>query len=299
MKMKTFYILGASGFMGALFADYLKQKGNTVYTDKIAVEDLNALRDAFNKTKPDVVVNFAGVRAQPHIDWCEDHKPETSLVNVAGSINAMIAAIEAGAYPIQIASGCIYEGGPEKEYSEKDEPNFFGSYYSRLRVAQQIAMKELPVLYARIRMPLCTFPHPRNFITKIAGYEKVINIPNSMTLLEDLFPALLKLSEDKPYGIINLTNDGWLDHKTVLDAYKEVVDPSHSYTPISLEELVGPGGITKAGRSNCVLSNAKAKSLGLSLPKIDAERMKKIMEIYKAFLENKMTMMEAIDKITQ
>ena len=299
--MKSFYILGGSGFMGGLFIDYLKAKGHTVYSDKIAIEDLNALRTAFTEKKPDVVVNFAGVRAQPHIDWCEDHKEETTLVNVAGSINVMIAAMEVGAYPIQIASGCIYDSGVEKACTEEDTPNFTGSYYSRMRIAQQIAMQELPLLYARIRMPLCAFPHPRNFITKIAGYEKVINIPNSMTLLEDLFVALEDLStrEEKVYGILNLTNDGWVDHKTVLDAYKNIVKPDHTYIQISLEELQGPGGITKAKRSNCILSSKKAESLGLSFPALTPERMNKVMEIYKKYEEGAMDLMTSIEELTK
>lgn len=287
--------------MGGLFIDYLKAKGHTVYSDKIAIEDLNALRTAFTEKKPDVVVNFAGVRAQPHIDWCEDHKEETTLVNVAGSINVMIAAMEVGAYPIQIASGCIYDSGVEKACTEEDTPNFTGSYYSRMRIAQQIAMQELPLLYARIRMPLCAFPHPRNFITKIAGYEKVINIPNSMTLLEDLFVALEDLStrEEKVYGILNLTNDGWVDHKTVLDAYKNIVKPDHTYIQISLEELQGPGGITKAKRSNCILSSKKAESLGLSFPALTPERMNKVMEIYKKYEEGAMDLMTSIEELTK
>lgn len=277
-----FYILGASGFMGSRCVEYLKSQKHTVFSKRIDVTDLPALKKAFQTTRPDVVINFAGVRAYPNIDWCEDHKEETVKVNVAGAINAMLAAIEVRAYPIQISTGCIYIGGIAKKFTEKDEPNFFGSFYSRMRIVLQDALKELPVLLVRIKMPISAYSHPRNFINKIVSYKKVISIPNSVTLIEDLFPALLKLAKLKTTGIVNITNDGYLEHKEVLAAYKKIVDPNHKYEPISLKQL--EKNITKAGRSNCVLDNSKAKSLGLSLPALNKTRLEKLMRTYKESL---------------
>ena len=277
-----FYILGTSGFMGSRCAEYLKSKKHTVFTERIDVTDLPALKKEFQVTRPDVVINFAGVRAYPNIDWCEDHKEETVKVNVAGAINVMLAAIEVGAYPIQISTGCIYTGGINKKFTEEDEPNFFGSFYSRMRIALQDALKELPVLLVRIRMPISAFSHSRNFINKIVSYQKVISVPNSVTLVEDLFPALLKLSKLKPLGILNITNDGYLEHKEVLASYKKIVNPNHKYELISLKQL--EKNITKAKRSNCILDNSKAKSLGLSLPVLDKTRLEKLMRTYKKSL---------------
>ena len=267
--------------MGSRYSEYLKNKGHEVLTERIDVTDPKALRKAFVNAKPNAVINFAGVRAYPNIDWCEDHKKETVAINVGGAINAMTAALEAGAYPIQISSGCIYSGGPEKRFTEEDQPNFFGSFYSRMRIVMQDALKELPVMQARIRMPISTYSHPRNLINKIISYPKVISVPNSVTLIEDLFPVLEKLAELKPTGILNLVNDGYLKHSQILDAYKKVVNPEHKYRIITLEELQGKGGITKAQRSNCVLDNTKAKLLGFSMPELSDERLEKIMLTFK------------------
>lgn len=279
LKSTKFYILGASGFLGSGAVAYLKSRGHEVFDQRIDVADLSVLRERFRETEPEVVINFAGVRAYPNIDWCEDHKEETVRINVAGAINVMQAALEIGAYPIQISSGCIYSGGPEKQFTEEDPPNFFGSFYSRMRVAMQDVLKELPVLQARIRMPLSRFSHPRNLINKIISYPKVISVSNSVTLVEDLWPALERLAELKPVGILNLTNEGYLEHRQILGMYKEIVNSEHKYQPISLDELP-----TKAGRSNCVLSVAKAKALGLNLPAINEKRLKEVMENFKSSL---------------
>jgi dTDP-4-dehydrorhamnose reductase len=276
-----FYVTGATGFLGTALVPYLRSRGHTVFTDRVDVTDLPALKKKFREHSPDVVINLAGVRAYPTIDWCEDHKEETTLVNVTGALNVAFAALEVGAYPIQISSGCIYSGTPETPFTEEDAPNFFGSYYSRMRVVLQEALKELPVLQVRIRMPLSRYSHPRNLINKIASYPQVISIPNSVTLVEDLLPALEKLSEIRPLGILNVTNEGYVTHRDILEAYKAVVDPNHCYELITLDQLEGKGGITKAKRSNCVLSTKKAQSLGLSLPQIDAARLREIMLDFK------------------
>lgn len=274
-----FYILGASGFMGSGFVQYLEARGHEVLSDRVEVTDFRALCDKFEKTKPEVVVNFAGVRAYPNIDWCEDHKEETVAVNVAGAINVMLAAIKSGAYPIQVASGCIYAGGKETAFTEADEPNFFGSFYSRMRVVAQNALKELPVLQIRIRMPVSVRPHPRNLINKLVSYQKIISVPNSVTLVEDMFSAIEKLSVIKPTGILNLVNDGYIEHKDILEVYKKIIDPAHLYEIINIGEL--EQDIVKAKRSNCILSNEKAKSFGISMPALDKERLIEIFKIYK------------------
>lgn len=284
-KKPSIYILGSSGFLGSKCIEYFYSRGFKVFANRVVdVTDLRQLKNVFEFLKPDVVINFAGVRAYPTIDWCEDHKEETIAVNVVGATNAMLAALEVEAYPIQISSGCVYSGGLEHFFTENDEPNFYGSFYSRMRIILQKTLVELPILYARIRMPISSYSHPRNFINKIASYQKVISIPNSLTLIEDLWPALEKLIQIRLTGVLNLTNEGYIEHRQVLGLYRKLVDSNHKYTRISLDELEGSGGITKTKRSNCILSVEKAKSLGIVMPRLDDLRLEEIMMKFRASL---------------
>lgn len=279
---ESIYVLGASGFIGGHLTRYFRGLGYPVFTERVEVTDIKALRESFKARRPDIVINCAGVRAHPNIDWCEDHISETILVNVNGAVNVMLAALEAGAYPIQMASGCIYNGGPVQPFTEEDPPNFSDSLYSRMRIRMQDLLKELSVLQARIRIPIAFYAHPRNSLTKIAGYKRLISVPNSVTLLEDLGPALEIAIAKRITGILNLTNDGWITHRDLLYWYKQVVDPAHQYELISVEEL--EKNIVKAGRSNCVLSTELAKSHGISMPALDDERLEKLMVNYKTSL---------------
>jgi 3,5-epimerase/4-reductase len=109
-------------------------------------------------------------------------------------------------------------------------------------------------LILRLRMPVSDDLHPRNFVTKIAKYERVVDIPNSNTILHDLLPASILLAEHKETGIYNFTNPGAISHNEVLSLFKEYVRPDFTWKNFTLEEQAK---VIKAGRSNCKLDTTK------------------------------------------
>lgn len=110
------------------------------------------------------------------------------------------------------------------------------------------------VLILRLRMPVSDDLHPRNFVTKIAKYERVVDIPNSNTILHDLLPASILMAEHKDTGIYNFTNPGAISHNEVLSLFKEYVRPDFTWKNFTLEEQAK---VIKAGRSNCKLDTTK------------------------------------------
>ncbi|HLE76660.1 MAG TPA: hypothetical protein VI521_02680, partial [Candidatus Babeliales bacterium] len=96
--------------------------------------------------------------------------------------------------------------------------------------------------------------HPRNFITKITKYAKIVNVPNSMSILDDLLALIPDMIERKLVGAYNFVNPGVISHNEILDLYKEYIDPNFTYENFSLEEQAK---ILKAGRSNNELDTAK------------------------------------------
>jgi 3,5-epimerase/4-reductase len=116
-------------------------------------------------------------------------------------------------------------------------------------------MKTYPnALILRLRMPVSDDLHPRNFVTKIAKYERVVDIPNSNTILHDLLPASILLAEHKETGIYNFTNPGAISHNEVLSLFKEYVRPDFTWKNFTLDEQAK---VIKAGRSNCKLDTTK------------------------------------------
>ena len=84
-----------------------------------------------------------------------------------------------------IGTGCIFSDN-EKQFTEDDKLNFFGSNYSIVKGFTDMLMKNTNALILRIRMPISSDKSIRNFITKITTYEKICSIPNSMTILDEL-----------------------------------------------------------------------------------------------------------------
>jgi hypothetical protein len=107
----------------------------------------------------------------------------------------------------------------------------------------------------RVRMPITgDLTTPRNFITKITRYEKVVNIPNSMTILDELLPISIEMAKRNLRGIWNFTNPGVVSHNEILEMYKKYVDPSFTYKNFTLEEQAK---VIVAARSNNELDASK------------------------------------------
>ena len=130
-------------------------------------------------------------------------------------------------------------------------------------------------LILRLRMPVSDDLHPRSFLTKIAKYERVVDIPNSNTILTDLLPASILLAEHNETGIYNFTNPGAISHNEVLTLFRDIVRPSFAWKNFSLEEQ---SKVIKAGRSNCLLDTRKLEEklgeYGIVVPEVhEAYRM--------------------------
>jgi dTDP-4-dehydrorhamnose reductase len=242
------------------------------------ITDAAAVKAALAEHKPDVVINCAGKTGRPNVDWCEGNKEATLASNVHGPLTLARACKENGAYLVHIGSGCVYEGDNNgKGFSEDDPPNFFGSFYSMTKILSEHGLKRYPALQLRLRMPLDSVPGPRNFVTKITSYQKVISVPNSISVIDDFLTAAIELIRQRKTGIYNLTNPGAITHEEILELYKEIVDPAFTYTLIPTHEL---DKMTKARRSNCVLNTDKLAAEGIRMPPIK-DAVRKALHEYK------------------
>lgn len=216
------------------------------------------------QVKPTHVLNAAGVTGRPNVDWCETHQIETIRANVIGCLNLADVTNAHGIHMTYYGTGCIFHyddthviGG--KGFSEADEANFTGSYYSHTKAMVENLLKAFPnVLTLRVRMPIVgDLTYPRNFITKIIKYEKVIDIPNSMTVLPELLPYSVTMAERKLTGIVNFTNPGAISHNEILQMYKEYVDEDFTWKNFTVEEQAK---VIVAPRSNNLLETDRIAS---------------------------------------
>jgi dTDP-4-dehydrorhamnose reductase len=223
----------------------------------------------------DVVINAAGKTGRPNVDWCEVHREETYLSNTVGPLRLAEACAKAGAYLVHLGSGCVFYGiSPhfDEAWREEDPANPV-SFYSRTKYAADLVLSRLPnACVARIRMPIDSAPHTRNLVTKLVGYREVVDVSNSVTVVDDLIEAIKKLIEKRAVGVFHVVNPGALRHRELLAMYRELVDPSHKCRFIEEHELVARGLADKP-RSNAILASSRLKALGIHLrPVHDAVR---------------------------
>lgn len=260
---------GATGWIGSKLLKLLPQED--VIIAKSRLDDFNCLTEELNKNKNITnIILAAGLTGRPNVDWCEDHKQEVISVNVIGPGIISQFATKNKIHLTYLGTGCIYEydknhniDGPG--FKEIDKPNFDGSFYTYSKIMTENILKEYNnILILRIRMPLSSDLHPRNFITKITKYKKVVNVPNSMTILDDLVPLIPDMMNKNITGIYNFTNPGVINHNQILNLYIKYIDPNFTYENFSLEEQAK---VIKAGRSNNCLDVSKLTSI-YSIPHI-------------------------------
>jgi dTDP-4-dehydrorhamnose reductase len=285
----VYLLFGKNGWIGGKLIELLTEQGKTFYLADSRTYNRESVAAELEKYKPTHVLNAAGVTGRPNVDWCEDHRDETIRSNLLGTLTIADLCAERGIHHLLYATGCIFEydathviGGPG--FKEEDAPNFHGSFYSHTKAICEELLADYPTTCTlRVRMPISDDLSHRNFITKIVKYDRVVDIPNSMTVLTEMLPISLIMAERKLQGIYNFCNPGAISHNECLALYKKHVDPNYTWTNFTVEEQAK---ILKAGRSNNTLDHTKlcASMPDITIPEIH-ESMENVMKRMKVNLE--------------
>jgi dTDP-4-dehydrorhamnose reductase len=264
-KDLKFLIYGKSGWIGGLLGELLTEMKVPFAYGSARLENREAILRDLEEHKPTHVLNSAGLTGRPNVDWCEDHKTDVIRTNVVGCLNLVDTCFQKGIHVTYYGTGCIFHydkdfpEGSGKGFKESDTPNFTGSYYSYTKAMVESLLKEFPnVLVLRVRMPIVAdLLYPRNFITKIIKYNKVVDIPNSMTVLPELLPYSIEMAKRGLTGIMNYTNPGAVSHNEILQMYKEYIDPEFTWENFTIEEQAK---VIVAPRSNNLMDTDRIKS---------------------------------------
>ena len=258
---KKILIIG-NGFLGKKCAAAWP---DAVLSDKI-ITSVKDVEDLVDEYKPDSILNAAGIVGKPNVDWCETHQLETIKGNTILPLLIAEACQNKNVYLLHMGTGCIYYGyaNDPNGWREDDHPNP-SAVYTRSKYAADLALSTLPhVGIARIRMPIDSQPSAGNLIDKLASFSRVVDVVNSVTVVEDMIYAFKELLEKQAVGIFHVTNPGAIKHTEILEMYREIVDPAHTNEWISAQELVD-SGLAKKTRSNNILRSDNLVKLGINM----------------------------------
>tara|TARA_B100001094_G_scaffold310416_1_gene345019 strand:+ start:5970 stop:6818 length:849 start_codon:yes stop_codon:yes gene_type:complete len=255
-------VFGSNGWIGSMCVELLESQDEEVIRAKSRADDDKLVREELIRVNPDRVLCLVGRThgdGIPTIDYLEnpDKLVENVKDNLYAPVHLALQCNKLGIHMTYLGTGCIFtyqDNSPENGYTEDDVPDFFGSNYSIVKGFTDRLFHHMPVLNIRIRMPIIGEAHERNFITKIVGYEKVVNIPNSMTVLPELLPLMIDMAKNKVVDTVNLTNPGPVTHNEVLGLYKKHIDPEYTWKNFTEQEQ---NEILKSKRSNNTLNTNK------------------------------------------
>jgi len=262
---------GGKGWIGSQFITYLKTKKVEIIETNARADNELLIKDLILTHSPTHIISFIG---RTHgegcntIDYLEGKLYENIRDNFYAPLVLSTLAEKNNIHFTYLGTGCIFNeiNPPSRFYLEQDNANFFGSSYSIVKGFMDKYMKlNSKTLNLRIRMPISSQNHQRNFITKIVKYDKICSIPNSMTVLPTIYPIIYDMMLNKTTGTFNLTNPNYITHNEILEMYKEIVDDKFEWKNFSIEEQ---DEILKSKRSNNCLNTSKIQTLYPEFPDI-------------------------------
>lgn len=269
-------LLGGSGYVGSAFQRLLQSKDipfqnlqrcNIDYTNP---EKLNRfLRDS----KPQFLINCAGYTGKPNVDACELHKAECLSGNAVLPGVLREACDQLGVPWGHVSSGCIYTGCRQDGtgFTEQDPPNFSFrtnncSFYSGCKALGEECLDGADNVYVwRLRIPFDNHDSPRNYLSKLMRYDRLLDATNSISHLDEFVSACWETwSRRVPFGTYNITNTGSVTAREVVELIRKHLGITKAFQFFDSEaEFMRLAA--KTPRSNCVLDNSKLLAAGIPM----------------------------------
>lgn len=207
-------ITGANGQLGRELAkQYHRKKGIHIILTDIADLDITngaTVNNFVNANKPDVIINCA---ALTDVEKCETDIDMAYKINTIGPKNLASAANQIGAEIIQVSTDYVFAGNVNKSLTEFDEVNP-QSIYGKTKLQGEILVKNLNPKHYIVRTAWL-YGDGDNFVKTMLNLSKTnkpLKIVNDQrgtpTSTVDLGKVIIKLIEDKNYGLFHCTCKG-------------------------------------------------------------------------------------------
>ncbi len=273
------YLLGGSGYVGHEFQALLAKKGIPFRNLRRADLDYSnpaLLTETLKRDQPEFLINAAGYTGKPNVDACEIHKTECLMGNAVLPGNIALACEQAGIPWGHVSSGCIFSGSrPDGAgFTEADEPNFSFrrnpcSFYSGTKALGEEVLAGHPNMFIwRLRIPFNNIDNPRNYLTKLIRYQKLLAAKNSISELGEFCASCFACWEKRiPFATYNVTNPGHVTTHEVVDLIRKSGVSKKEFSFFESEEQFMQVA-AKTPRSNCVMDSSKLESTGIHLTEV-------------------------------
>lgn len=175
------------------------------------ITQLAATREVLAGFGPDAVIHAA---AMTNVDGCEKDPAEAYRLNVLGTRNVAVAALECAAALVYISTDYVFDGTKAEPYWEYDDCNPL-SVYGRTKWIGERVVQQLCARAYIVRIAWLYGQGPRNFVQTVlrladerGRLQMVTDEVGSPTYAADVAEALGRLILQPAYGIYHLPNSG-------------------------------------------------------------------------------------------
>ncbi len=206
-------ITGANGQLGReLTKQYSERNEELILTDvaQLDITNTKQVYEFVNLHKPEVIINCA---AHTAVDKCETDEENAYKINAIGPKNLSAAAYAIGAEIVQISTDYVFSGDVDKKLTEFDVTGPQTVYGETKLIGEKLTAQLNPKHY--ILRTAWLYGDGNNFVRtmlKLIETNKSLKVVNdqhgSPTSTVDLARAIIKLVDEKNYGIFHATCKG-------------------------------------------------------------------------------------------
>ncbi|WP_182864602.1 SDR family oxidoreductase [Rhodopirellula sp. JC639] len=272
-------LLGGGGYVASVFAKGLSRRDmafRAVSRRQCDFTRRDQLVELIDDTRPSFLINAAGYTGKPNVEACEQHKAECLLGNAVLPGIVREACQMRGLPWGHVSSGCIYNGvRPDGSgFREIDRPNFCFrrppcSFYSGSKALGEECLAGAENVFVwRLRIPFSHRDGPRNYLSKMMRYDRLLDVTNSLADIDEFVDACLHCWIHRvPFGTYNVVNSGSVTTRDVVDLIRQrrLSDRRFRFFRDEAEFMQATTGVP---RSSCVLDNSKLRATGFPIRQV-------------------------------
>jgi len=266
-------LIGANGQLGSDLLKVFQAAGDAVVPVTHAQVDVcsaDRVTEIMAEAKPDVVVSTAAFHK---VEECEQKPALAFEVNGIGAMNLALACHRSGAVLVNFSTDYVFDGKKNGPYEETDLPSPLNAYG-----VSKLAGEYLVAAYAERRFVIRTCGlygiagsrgRGGNFVETVlkkAQAGEAIRVVDDQVLTPtytaDLAEATRKLILTGRYGLYHVSSEGQCSWYEFTRYIFECVGLEAKLLPVSSSEFASP----VKRPANSVLSKAKLRALGVSIP---------------------------------
>ncbi len=140
------------------------------------------------------------------------------------------------------------------------------SFYSSTKALGEECLAGADRTYLwRLRIPFVHVDSPRNYLSKLQRYRRLLDARNSLSHLGEFAEAAWACWERRvPFGTYNVVNTGSVTTRDVVALIQQRLQPDRDFDFFDSEEEFLRVAV-QTPRSNCVLDNAKLRVAGVPI----------------------------------